>query len=769
MTIEMKKIFILLLSILVVSASSAQPLPDFYHDYSETMDSLWALESQYPNIMQVFQMGVSQQDSLPIYAVKISDNVAVTEDEPRLLFVGQVHAEENIGIEIVLDMVTELLTLSAIAPTMYYVYSAELYFIPTLNPEGFSVVMPETTTTVMDVTYRKNKRDNIGDGIFRFQPGAGYDTSGVDLNRNFGLNWIHGNALFEIGNEEEYDYYRGPYPFSESETQALVQLCQEKHFCLGIIYHQSRTGNVSDNVIYSWNWETGKNPPDYDAIDYLGIEVANLLHPLTNPGQHYAPHGSTGMNGCTHDWLYSALGFYEYTIETSSIQPALQSDLEFIINDNKLGIIHLIKRAIGYGDDMVEKGQLTGKITDAVTGLPLAAETELVGRSNGWIQPRYSDAQFGRYRYILNHGSYTLRISKHGYQTIENIISVSENNVTQRNYTLTPLTVYSVSGTVYDVLAGTPADQAVLYFWGNTDTVITASGGSFSLQLPESQYRLRIDSDGYVSYFQDDLNIAGNTILNRDLSPADTVFSDDFENGAGNWTMAGSITWGIDYTESHSGGASLGDSPGEDYEELTAGYAQIIVDLSDQLTAMLKFWHKYYLEPEADFGLVEVSTDGGSEWNELAAYDLQNVDWREEKLNLTAFCGNTVIIRFTMETDINIQESGWNIDDVEVIASAHLSGTTTPPPLISTFRLDKPYPNPFNSQLMIKYSLADAGKAEMAVYNIMGEKVAALFSGEQPAGENRAVWNAGSASSGVYFIRLTDGENISIAKALLLK
>ena len=43
--------------------------------------------------------------------MRISDNAAIKEDEPRVLFIGQVHAEEILGIEIVLDLMKDLLFL----------------------------------------------------------------------------------------------------------------------------------------------------------------------------------------------------------------------------------------------------------------------------------------------------------------------------------------------------------------------------------------------------------------------------------------------------------------------------------------------------------------------------------------------------------------------------------------------------------------------------------------------------------------------------------
>ena len=65
-------------------------------------------EYQDQNILLVDTIGYSSLENIPIVAVKISDNVQVKEDEPRVLFVGQVHAEEVLGIEVVLSLLMDL-------------------------------------------------------------------------------------------------------------------------------------------------------------------------------------------------------------------------------------------------------------------------------------------------------------------------------------------------------------------------------------------------------------------------------------------------------------------------------------------------------------------------------------------------------------------------------------------------------------------------------------------------------------------------------------
>ena len=90
---------------------SSQSLDERYHTTEELysyLDSLNQLES-IQNFFHLDTIGYSTQENIPIIGVRISDNAAIKEDEPRVLFIGQVHAEEILGVEIVMDLIDDLL------------------------------------------------------------------------------------------------------------------------------------------------------------------------------------------------------------------------------------------------------------------------------------------------------------------------------------------------------------------------------------------------------------------------------------------------------------------------------------------------------------------------------------------------------------------------------------------------------------------------------------------------------------------------------------
>ena len=85
------------------------------------------------------------------------------------------------------------------------------------------------------------------------------------------------------------------------------------------------------------------------------------------------------------------------------------------------------------------------------------------------------------------------------------------------------------------------------------------------------------------------------------------------------------------------------------------------------------------------------------------------------------------------------------------------------------------YPNPFNPTTTISFSTAEnAENAELAIYNIRGQKVRTLISNQLSAGDHSIIWNGRDSNgnrvgSGIYFYKLKAGDYISTKKMILLK
>lgn len=84
------------------------------------------------------------------------------------------------------------------------------------------------------------------------------------------------------------------------------------------------------------------------------------------------------------------------------------------------------------------------------------------------------------------------------------------------------------------------------------------------------------------------------------------------------------------------------------------------------------------------------------------------------------------------------------------------------------------FPNPFNPETILSFSLPKEQEIELTVYNLKGQKVSQLARGQFPAGEHSVVWsgkdnNGKQVSSGLYFYKLKTNEKVISKKMLLLK
>jgi hypothetical protein len=86
-----------------------------------------------------------------------------------------------------------------------------------------------------------------------------------------------------------------------------------------------------------------------------------------------------------------------------------------------------------------------------------------------------------------------------------------------------------------------------------------------------------------------------------------------------------------------------------------------------------------------------------------------------------------------------------------------------------SFKLQQNYPNPFNPTTTIDFSLAVAGKVEIAVFNALGQKVATVLNTAKAAGDHSVVFDAAELPSGAYFYRLTAGSQTTVRKMMLIK
>ena len=117
--------------------------------------------------------------------------------------------------------------------------------------------------------------------------------------------------------------------------------------------------------------------------------------------------------------------------------------------------------------------------------------------------------------------------------------------------------------------------------------------------------------------------------------------------------------------------------------------------------------------------------------------------------------GRTKILLIDYDTDAVVQQYEVN---VEAYQSA--SATTT---------LNPSYPNPFNSETVLSYTLPTASDIRLEVFTLNGQRVAVLHEGFQVAGYHTIAIDASALASGVYLYRLTTPEGRFVQKFTLLR
>ena len=85
------------------------------------------------------------------------------------------------------------------------------------------------------------------------------------------------------------------------------------------------------------------------------------------------------------------------------------------------------------------------------------------------------------------------------------------------------------------------------------------------------------------------------------------------------------------------------------------------------------------------------------------------------------------------------------------------------------FAMKQNYPNPFSSITNISYTILEPSHVKLSVYNMLGQEVAKLVNGKTSTGSHSIEWNAGNIPSGIYFLKITIGDNSITKKALLVR
>ncbi len=317
-----------------------------YFTYDEMVDKLDEFRTNYPNLIsQKVSLGKSHQNR-DIWAVKISDNPDIDENEPEAIIDCLTHAREPMGMMAALYFTDWVLENYATDPlARFLIDNREMWIVPVHNPDGY--VHNEKTHPLGAGLWRKNRRKNSSWSY------------GVDLNRNWGYKWGYSNQ--GSSPDPNSDVYRGPYAMSEPEVKALADFIVARQAVERMSIH-----------CFGGYWLL---PWCYDRFitqdDALFRELAREMAP---------PAYKVGTawellyvcNGVSLDWDYGAQGIMTFSPEMGNGFWPATSQIEKIALDNLPGLQYFFLIAGSYMD---LAGFSLTDVTGNLNGYPDAGET----------------------------------------------------------------------------------------------------------------------------------------------------------------------------------------------------------------------------------------------------------------------------------------------------------------------------------------------------------------------------------------------------------
>ena len=330
-----------------------------YHDEEAIAALLTDFATNFPALAQKIQIGATTLGR-PIWALKISDNVATEEPEPRVVIDANIHSREFAPPEVALDVIWQLLYgYTNNATFASWINGMEIYVIPCLNPDG------RYFCDSISTSWRKNGRDNNRNGTWT------YPTDGVDLNRNSAFHWgsdDEGSTSYAAD-----DTYRGPYAASEPEIQAYDAFLQRVRPGFTLTLHSY------EGSIYSPYGDYNVGMPTPDPFKPLGTNIARVCTNDDNSAYVYysGPEFSYTVNGDRCDANYGLYGIQAYGAEIgSAFQPTYSVTRDQLVPGLRRGWQQFLAAA------HTNWPKVRGWSTDPLTGQPAPVRIHSLNLTN---------------------------------------------------------------------------------------------------------------------------------------------------------------------------------------------------------------------------------------------------------------------------------------------------------------------------------------------------------------------------------------------------
>ncbi len=363
--------------------------------------------------------------------------------------------------------------------------------------------------------------------------------------------------------------------------------------------------------------------------------------------------------------------------------------------------------------------------------------------------------------------------------------------------------VNHIPGTATNVVVTDEIPEFTSYVNGSASNGGTANAGMMSWDLGD----LAFNETVVLTY----------SLMSDPSKGSISNFKDDMEDGDDNWELqvlentniweimdifsfSGDFAWTIGEPEASSDQAIM----------LTNPYS---VNGSNPT---LRFFHRYDTETALDGGIVQLSTDGGTNWSELGpnmfrngykndiayttfatpnlqAFSGNSFGWRGTYVDLSDYIGQDINIRWRFGTDAAVGGLGWFVDDVEYLELLNYNGeacvtadgdegncvvadekgtvvstlTTIATIDVNTTNAEiSIFPNPANDLINISIDAEKAEKISLSLVTMDGKELMQQ-STSITAGSQIIPLNIADLSAGFYFVKVTTETGTAVKKVVV--
>ncbi|XP_040901723.1 carboxypeptidase D isoform X2 [Toxotes jaculatrix] len=375
-----------------------QPQEFRHHNYADMELFLRKYSSDFPSIAHLYTIGHSVEHH-ELYVMVISDNPAAHEHgEPEFKYVANMHGNEVVGRELLLNLIEYLCRNYGTDPEVtQLVNNTRIHIMPSMNPDGYEAA------TEGDVKGYKGRNNS----------------NNFDLNRNFPdqfttitdprqpetiavMNWLK-SIPFVLSANLHGGSLVVNYPFDDDKDGTIQ-------------YSQSPDDKVFQQVARAYSQE---NPQMHNG------------HPCENlyPDEYFEDGITNGANwynvpGGMQDWNYLNTNCFEVTIELGCVKYPLAKELPKYWEQNRRALLQFIHQ--------VHTG-IKGTVSDSSDGTGIPNATITVAE----IDHNITTAHTGDYWRLLVPNTYSITASADGYMPVRTYATVSKDRVETVDFRLT--------------------------------------------------------------------------------------------------------------------------------------------------------------------------------------------------------------------------------------------------------------------------------------------------------------------------------------------